>query len=1702
MRAKLMFVSLAGLAVVPLLGGISWFPIGRAPRPYPASPVATSSSRSGVTVTPVPLWSPQRLPSTGPWTATFWVKNTTTSGTYTFFCDGSPSPPITCSGNPSPATALINTGDSVSVTLTYNVGSYVGNANGFVSLTAEGPGVGSGNQNVPVGTGGALAIVTPDAGAATVPPFIDSSQVFTVQNSSTFPVTFTLSAACTGAGVKAGCAVSLASATLDGGASTTDTVTFQSKANGTTGKVALFASEGGQVKDSGWVNLTVGGTGGTQMAPVVNIVNVNSGTTIARELCLTASLGPGAASECGDLRLAHGFQALKTLGVSRAPVLLYGSQTAEPSGNVAVLVSLPSGALVPDFIEAILKVGGVRKDSARWTGSEWMANRQRRLMLRDTTVGMATGVYAYTVDVSSVFGGSKLGAPQVNSSFVTVNRQTTHFGKGWWIAGFEKLQVSSSILWIGGDGSTRLYQAAGTDKWVAPNLTRPDTLLKSGIEYWRLLPEKGKVVFDLNGRHIRTENRLGYSTQFTYSSVGDTLKSITAPIPSGGAPRVWSFTYTPTGNPTLITISDGIGGTPRLLKIHLGTGRVDSLVDPDTSRVGFTYLSGTSGLITTRKDRRNFVRTFTLDTKRHVTGASIDPGFSQQLISLSLKPLESVGFACGTSPCSADTTKAYALIDGARTDVGDSTRYYLDKYGAPLEIKDAFGRIAKITRDTIWPALVSKAVYPNGRITRATYNGRGNLASLMEDSATVLGRDSQSVATSYSYGNASCPDNVTGITLPGANGPSFTYNSTNCNRLTETDGAGNQVIYTYWTTGSGKDLLASIQAPGITGKDSLFYDGQGNLRKTKTPRGIVDSIVNDGLGRDSVRVSPTDSLQTAAKMFKQIRLYDRQGRAKQTDAIAVGSSYWDPLAQATDTVGAITTTTTSNYDKEANLLQTQTIQNPDSTAMLHRTTYQYDNAGRLRYKEEGGAGTTLVRDPAGNLISSTNGRGQILSMSYNALNQLVKRITPQVDYTQEACVLPCLYPFPYYPNNGTGLRIAADTATFSYDVVGNLLTANNSLTQVKRSWTKTGWLKTDSLRLRNYAGTTFLAHIYGLTIRYDSLGRRRVLKHPSALRTTAAPNSTRDSVVYVYNAGTGALSEVRDLSDRRYNYIDDPAGRQVRLDIRQMAGGAVGVADSLTWDADSRLVARRVNSWVKDSMWYDARGKLLRVNHIGLNTWGDVVSNLAYSGQGPLVASFPQYSSPPEAKAEETRVDGLGNAYHRQSNHPDEQPQRLTYSWPSGRLIQQVASGSGPFSSNDWYPDSTGYTYDGSGNLRSRFRHTYFYLAGVASWEEERHWYGADDKLRYLQRNAQAGSGSAPTSGAWEEYWYDALGRRVLRRERRNELSSEVYKRDILDRYVSDGEQLLYEIRIRGGVSDPLDATSYSGSKFHGTVGYLHGRNLDLPLALIDTLGQIPIADWRNQYEGSVSPAGVRVDCTSSPSLPGCWQIEWSGRRVGTRLHKWGLGSDLAWEWRGSLVEDQRDKAGVMYRRNRYYDPESGKFTQVDPVGIAGGLNVYGFANGDPVNFSDPFGLCPVGWRDSSGNCPGGLSVKEWNRTQEATDEMGPASARRTRGLLAKGRIHGGDLESNVYGRTSDVTGTDITINRRFGLLGSLGIGGSVFNDAEELTSTLLHEGKHVDQLNSPKRGTMSFRDWYLQNKGFFDYEAEQAERIDRKERP
>ncbi len=47
---------------------------------------------------------------------------------------------------------------------------------------------------------------------------------------------------------------------------------------------------------------------------------------------------------------------------------------------------------------------------------------------------------------------------------------------------------------------------------------------------------------------------------------------------------------------------------------------------------------------------------------------------------------------------------------------------------------------------------------------------------------------------------------------------------------------------------------------------------------------------------------------------------------------------------------------------------------------------------------------------------------------------------------------------------------------------------------------------------------------------------------------------------------------------------------------------------------------------------------------------------------------------------------------------------------------------------------------------------------------------------------------------------------------------------------------------------------------------------------------------------------------------------------------------------------------GVYHVRARTYDPRLGRWLQRDPIGYAGGWNLYEYTNGDPLSFVDPFG--------------------------------------------------------------------------------------------------------------------------------------------------
>ncbi len=52
-------------------------------------------------------------------------------------------------------------------------------------------------------------------------------------------------------------------------------------------------------------------------------------------------------------------------------------------------------------------------------------------------------------------------------------------------------------------------------------------------------------------------------------------------------------------------------------------------------------------------------------------------------------------------------------------------------------------------------------------------------------------------------------------------------------------------------------------------------------------------------------------------------------------------------------------------------------------------------------------------------------------------------------------------------------------------------------------------------------------------------------------------------------------------------------------------------------------------------------------------------------------------------------------------------------------------------------------------------------------------------------------------------------------------------------------------------------------------------------------------------------------------------------------------------------------ESGLHYNYFRDYDPKTGRYITSDPIGLAGGLDTYGYVRGNPLSYVDPFGLSP-----------------------------------------------------------------------------------------------------------------------------------------------
>ena len=1439
------------------------------------------------------------------------------------------------------------------MTVTYNVGG----SNGTIQLRASGTASDVGSYDI---TATPSADVTPDGQAVVAVASTQNTQRFTVLNRRSASTTYNLTPACTGTAT--GCAAP-GTVTLGAGASTPMDVTYQTGALGTTGTVTLFAARATDAtdKDSGWVSVSLG----TAPAPTVSLADVNPGATVERSLCLTISAGAAAAAECGDLRIVHALPMTRTLNKTRTPTLLYSSAFSHPFPLVAATVTLPSGTATLDSVVATLRFGTVFKARAWWSGSDWGGGSTRRIVVGYDGLNDATGVYGYTLEVVNWYNSNSRSTTG-SGQLAIVNRKDSYFGAGWWLAGLEQLNPAT-MVWVGGDGSVRQYQSVTTSVWAAPSVDRPDTLKWDGVNYVRYLPHGVRVKFDAQGHHVGTVNRLGHQTTFTYRV--DTLTTVG--LPPASSNLAYQFAY---AGGRLNTLTAPPAGTKsRVVTLSTSGSRVTSILDADSTTVSFGYVAGDTNRIVSRADRRGTATSFSYDAAKKLVRWTTPLGGGQPDIITTVRPLESQGMGGAV-----DTALAYTLLDGPRTDAGDTTNFWLDGSGAPRRIRNGLGQEARYTRgDSRWPALVTRLQRLNGQVLGAVYDDRGNALSVTDSSTAQSGRYA---TTRYVWDRTW--DFVATVDPPEHDSTVMAYDATNGNRLWQQDARGtvNRASFLYNNLG----LLAAIRPP-LSPPDSLFYDGLGNLSRTKSALGFGDSLYKDNVGRDTLIVSPLDAART--KWQRQLIAYNVMNRVTLTKTIAPAVTYQTAYDAGPVTVDPDTVTVQNFYDAEGNLDSLWRSAAPNRNGLLTlKTSWRYDPANR-KVKAIGpdGLADSTVYDAAGNVVQLRTRRGHAITMEYDALNRLTRRIVPQAVYPEDTVAVPG-HNTVYFPLYTSGLTIPADTATFAYDAVGDLASANNGDARIARTYNLNGTLAADTLRTRTWTGSDFTQHVYGLRFGYDLDGRRVWLKHPFAVAPRLG-STVKDSVAYGY-APNGALASVTDALGSQFQYFYDAEGR---LDSLQLSGQ---MFEKRFYDEDGRLwrrVERKYYTWLPgdsgfvqdtirdDVLAYDARGKVANAR-----TWratdaaGWYDSTVTwYSGLGQVAATQEFDGVMQSYLIEEFRWDALDNLQWKRKYQADKgqgETNVTRYQTNTGQLVKTNVDAS---TAGHAPEDSS--RYDPSGNRHLWFFNEFQSYFNQYVLTETAIYYGADQRQRVLDRRPGAANPEYPslTTGPFEEYRYDALGRRILVRSRHDSLCvtlcNQVYS--VIERYVWDGDHVLYEIRSPGGdnvSSADLERDTipiYAAKAPYGRVAYTHGLGIDRPLDVIrigysstwaGPVAVVPHENWRGIFDVGSFDNGTRTRCTklgNGTNSGDCVRIDWPGDN--TKVFEGPRRSLEPVSWFGYQIPGQRDFSSQFYRRNRYYDAFQGRFTQEDPVGLAGGLNLYGFANGDPVNFSDPFGLCP-----------------------------------------------------------------------------------------------------------------------------------------------
>ncbi|MDP9783043.1 RHS repeat-associated core domain-containing protein [Pseudomonas fluorescens] len=735
-----------------------------------------------------------------------------------------------------------------------------------------------------------------------------------------------------------------------------------------------------------------------------------------------------------------------------------------------------------------------------------------------------------------------------------------------------------------------------------------------------------------------------------------------------------------------------------------------------------------------------------------------------------------------------------------------------------------------------------------------------------------------------------------------------------------------------------RQLLSATDPQG--GQFQFSYDEAGNLISETDPLGRSESTL--WLEHWALPLVDTDAAGNSWKYR-----YDQRGNCiAETDPLghvtryrydthgqvveiidATGKSKklrWNPFGQLVEHVDCSGYPTRFSYDARGYL---QTI----TDALGERTQFSYDAQGRLLSSQlPDGRTEHYQRDTAGQLTGYTDPAGHTTLYQHNRRGQVRQRTDAQGRQVQ-----------------------------FAYDSFGRL----QALTNENGESYRFAWDAGDRLAEQQDLDGSAKRYNYD---RLDNVAVVTAIPAPYGTGLAIIPEAPPAPIVHRLERDAAGRLIAKTTDDGRTEYTYDPRDQLTAVTFTDLQGNAQTL--SFAYDALGQLLAENsaagslqhhydelgnlIQTQLPDGRWvnrlYYGSGHLHQINLDGqvisdferdrlhrevLRTQGQISTRSEYDRSGRLRARQRRHSGQPSllpaAVQKHFEYDPADHLIGKLDQQPAAQQRQLLHYDATGRIIA---------SQDSLHGQRETFTYDAAANL----------LDGPApgaglvvhnkllTYQDKRYRYDAFGRMiekRSAKRGVQHFAYDAESrlievrndDGSVVKMAYDPLGRRIEKTEH----DSHGYPLGET-RFTWDGLRLLQEHRhqqtslylYEDHGYEPLARVDGSGPL--QKIRYYHNDLNGLPEQLTE-------ADGHNVWQATYRVWGNTLEEVREP-----YYIEEQNLR-----------------FQGQYLDRE---TGLHFNTFRFYDPDVGRFTTPDPIGLAGGINFYAYAP-NPAGYADPLGL-------------------------------------------------------------------------------------------------------------------------------------------------